>query len=82
MVHEHLWPRGEQPVTRPATLRLEGGRVILASETPGASLGFREGDSGPWTIYTGPFPPGEAAAIEVLAHRIGFAPARARLSLP
>ena len=37
-------------------------------------------DRGSWIVYTGPFEHDGSAGLEVLAHRIGFAPARGRLA--
>ncbi|MEM7309149.1 MAG: sulfatase [Planctomycetota bacterium] len=82
MVSEHLWPGGVQPATAAPTLALEDGRVVLACETPGASLGYRSDPAAPWTVYRGPFAPPDGLdehGLEVLAHRIGYAPASATL---
>jgi arylsulfatase A-like enzyme len=81
MVAERLWPGGIQPRTAMPSLAIEDERVRIACETPGASLGYREGEEGPWTVYTAPFEAGDAASLELLAHRIGFAPARTRVAL-
>jgi N-sulfoglucosamine sulfohydrolase len=75
MVAEHLWPDLVQPVTAQPTLRPQDGLVTLSSETPGASLGYRAKETDAWTVYTTPFAAGDASRLEVLAHRIGFAPA-------
>jgi arylsulfatase A-like enzyme len=82
MVAEHLWPGLEQPATAAVQVTLEDGRVTLDCDTPGASLGWRTSADATWTVYTGPFEPGDAASLEVLAHRIGFAPATRRVELP
>lgn len=81
MVEEHLWPGGLQPVTAAPTMHREDGRVILACGTPGASIGYRTEKGGPWTVYAGPFPAVNAGRLEVVAHRIGFAPSRERFDL-
>jgi len=82
MVAEHLWPDGIQPTTAAPTLRLEDGRVTLASETPGASLGYRTEEDAPWTVYAGPFAAAGVQRFEVLSHRIGFEPATRWLEVP
>lgn len=80
MVAEHLWPDGVQPVTAMPTWNITqiGGRIELRCETEGASLGYRYGSQGAWTVYTEPFEREESEApLQVVAHRIGFVPARA-----
>lgn len=76
MVETRLWPDGRRPDTAGATMRCADGVVSLECPTAGASIGYRTGERGPWTVYTGPFDAGDARTIEVLTHRIGFAPAR------
>ena len=79
MVAEHLWPDLRQPITGAPRATLQDGALVLSSDTPGASLGFRAaGGDGPWTPYTGPRIPAPAGPLELLAHRIGFAPAQGR----
>jgi len=85
MVSAHLWPELRQPETMAAKMELDQGRVRLSSPTPGASIGYRTSDDEPWRVYTVPFEQGdlgENRVLQVLAHRIGFAPARARFTLP
>jgi arylsulfatase A-like enzyme len=74
MVAERLWPGLEQPETAAAEVTVTGAQVRIRCATSGASLGWRIGGEGPWTVYTGPFAVPDAAAVEVLAHRIGYAP--------
>ncbi|MDG2143365.1 MAG: sulfatase [Planctomycetota bacterium] len=82
MVEERLWHGDVQPSTEPATLRVEDGRVHLECATAGASIGHRSGTKGPWRVYSEPFPRDELDSIEVVAHRIGFRPAKNRIELP
>ena len=82
MVEEHLWPAGVQPSTAAPTLQVEDGRVTLACDTEGASIGYRLSDGGPWTVYSGPFEVEGIHPLEVVAHRIGFKPAQERFERP
>ena len=82
MVAEYLWPGGVQPVTHAPMIQIEDGRVALTSETPGASLGYRVEEGATWTVYTEPIDKAELGeALEVVAHRIGYAPARSQFEL-
>jgi arylsulfatase A-like enzyme len=81
MVAEHLWPDLEQPATAAPQVTVEGGRVTLSCDTPGASLGWRTSDDEAWRVYTGPFAHPDADIVEALAHRIGYAPATRVLDL-
>ncbi len=73
MVSAHLWPGGVQPTTADPSVRVENDRVEVICEAEGASIGYRF-DGGPWRVYTGPVAIGTKIVIEVVAHRIGFAP--------
>jgi len=81
MVEQNLWPRGQQPVTAVPVIHVEAGLVSITCKTPGASLGHRFEKSEAWTVYSAPFPAGDAASLEVLAHRIGFKPTREQVRL-
>jgi arylsulfatase A-like enzyme len=81
MVAEHLWPDLEQPATAAPQVTLVDGEVTLGCATPGASLGWRTSGEGTWKVYTGPFSRPDADTVEVLAHRIGYAPATRTLDL-
>ena len=82
MVENHLWPGGVQPATAAPSLRIEDGRGILTSATPGASIGYRFAEGESWTVYRGGFPVGESTRLQAIAHRIGFAPATSSFALP
>ncbi len=81
VLKSQVWPPdGEQPSTSQPEVssRPAGGnawRITINCATEGASIGYREKDSGPWSIYTGPFET-EAEKVEVVAHRIGWKPAK------
>jgi arylsulfatase A-like enzyme len=81
MVDEHLWPDLERPQTAPPTLAVSGGLVTLSSATAGASLGYRASTDDAWTVYSVPFAEPAIGSLDVLAHRIGFAPATERFDL-
>jgi len=72
---EEMWPGGEQPVTAPPSVSQNGRQIILASETPGASIGYRfvPGSAGDhWQLYTGPFDIPESTRLETKAVRYGY----------
>lgn len=75
-----LWGGLEQPQTAPPEVRVEDGTVTINCATEGASIGYKiieDGEEpGSWSVYTGPFELPEGAELEVVAHRIGYAPAR------
>jgi hypothetical protein len=66
-----FWPDGEQPVTPPPRLRWQPPQLIIESETPGASLGYRY-NGGKWQLYRGPITPGSGEKVEVKAIRYGW----------
>jgi len=69
---ERFWPGGEAPVTpAPVLERSAGGRVVVRSDTPGASLGYRI-DGGPWQLYVGPVPLATGSRLEARAVRYGW----------
>jgi arylsulfatase A-like enzyme len=70
-----MWPGNEQPITAaPVATAAEGGRLALASATPGASIGYRfEGEGeGPWQLYSGPVERPAGATLKAKAIRYGF----------
>ena len=83
MVRERLWSGAEtQPTTETPRLRRSGeGEVVITCATPGATIGYRFGGEGPWSIYTRPMPFSGAQSLQVRAHRIGYRPS-ADVSLP
>lgn len=64
-----MWPGGKQPLTAPATACLAGNWVELASQTPGASIGWG-GSDGKQQLYTAPLPAGQP--FRSVAVRYGF----------
>jgi N-sulfoglucosamine sulfohydrolase len=57
-------------IAAPAITAREG-RMTLASETPGASIGYRLAD-GPWRLYTGPFAAPAGSTVRAKAVRYGW----------
>ena len=80
VLETRVWPpNGEQPSTAQpeiSVIQSEKGesRVAIECPTEGASIGYRESNGGPWTIYTTPFST-NSKDLEVVAHRIGWKPA-------
>ncbi|TWU22600.1 sulfatase family protein [Bythopirellula polymerisocia] len=77
VLKNRVWPpNGKQSTTAQPEISIfqsvQGPfQVTIDCPTEGASVGYRESGSGPWTIYTAPFET-DAKAIEVVAHRIGW----------
>lgn len=70
---ERFWPGGKQPRTAAPQFSARGGRFHLESPTAGASIGYRLGEDGPWTLYFGPFKAPDGVVIEAKAVRYGWA---------
>ena len=75
---DRFWPGSQQPGTADPSVERVGAEVTISSATEGASIGYRRnGEAAPWSgwqLYSGPLrlEPGER--IEVVAHRLGYAP--------
>lgn len=82
MVTEHLWPELEQPETAPPALARTPNGWRLTSATPGASLGYRAQETGPWSLGAKHIDLAPGTRFEALAHRIGYAPTRVNLRIP
>jgi hypothetical protein len=70
-----MWPNGEQPKTAMPDVQTCGGAMSFASDTPGASVGYRigRGDSaGPWQLYTAPVDVPSGTRVEAKAVRYGY----------
>jgi N-sulfoglucosamine sulfohydrolase len=66
-----MWPTMVQPVTLPPTINTDRrGRLVMAAQTRGSSIGFRVGD-GPWQLYRNPVVAG-GAPVEAKAIRYGY----------
>lgn len=75
---DQFWPGSQQPDTAAPLVESAGAEVTISSATEGASIGYRrQGEAVPWMgwdLYSGPLrlEPGEQ--IEIVAHRLGYAP--------
>ena len=84
VIRTRLWPpHGKQPVTKQPQVHAEpaGGkshRVTISCKTPGASIGYRTKDKGPWTVYRKPFET-TVSSLEVVTHRIGWKPTKTKI---
>lgn len=68
---ERFMPEGEQLVTAAPTISFVEGRVVITSQTKGASLGYRI-DGGFWQLYSEPVELGVDSSIEAKAVRYGW----------
>jgi hypothetical protein len=81
MVEEHLWRGGQKPATAVPEMSWDQGQITLRCDTAGASIGYRISQDHAWTVYAGAFSVPDALGLEVVAHRIGYLPARKSFSL-
>jgi N-sulfoglucosamine sulfohydrolase len=70
-------PEGVTPTTAAPEILRQRGLFVLSSVTPGASILWRVGEAGPWTLYTGPFAArskagGGGGKLQAKAIRYGF----------
>ena len=75
---EQFWPGSQQPGTTDPVAESDGAEVTISSATEGASIGYRrQGEAVPWigwNLYTGPLQLEPGERIEIVAHRLGYAP--------
>jgi N-sulfoglucosamine sulfohydrolase len=64
-------PRGQPEVTAPPSIVVDGGRVSIRSDTPGASLGYCI-DADRWRLYTEPFDAPPGSSVRAKAVRYGW----------
>jgi len=74
-----IWPNGQQPETAEPKISIADNKVIIDTETKGASIGFQwvknESElTDNWEIYTIPMPIIQQKTLYARAHRIGFKP--------
>ena len=75
---DQFWPGSQQPGTAAPVVEGDDAEVMIASDTDGASIGYRrQGEGVPWigwNLYTGPLQLEPGEQIEIVAHRLGYAP--------
>jgi N-sulfoglucosamine sulfohydrolase len=77
-----FWPKGEQPITASPSFHGRAPQLTIQSETPGASLGYRQ-NGGDWQLYRGPIKVVPGDEIEARAIRYGWRESDvARLQIP
>lgn len=73
-----IWHGDQQPTTAVPSMVKRNGKISMASETPGASIGYKilhhEQNAKSWSIYTQPIPINQGDTIIAIAHRIGYLP--------
>ena len=74
-----FWPGRKQPVTAAPTYEASNGKLVLHSETEGANIGYKiypynEMPPEVWQVYTHPITINVDMRVEVVAHRLGYAP--------
>jgi len=83
MVQE-MWPNFEQPKTETPSVQMEGGKVLITSNTEGASIGYKikgQHPSSDWMVYTEPLAIPQDS-LYVKAFRIGYEPSETVALLP
>ncbi|MFN8346878.1 MAG: sulfatase [Spirosomataceae bacterium] len=80
------WWKGQDkaPMTKPAAFTVNGTKVTLHCDTPGASIGYKKhGSDKVWQVYSRPLTVAKGDSLYVVAHRIGYVPAEVmRLKIP
>ena len=66
-----FWPDGKQPITASPVFHENAPQLTIHSETPGASLGYRQ-NGGDWQLYRGPIKVVPGDEIEARAIRYGW----------
>ncbi|MFN3996651.1 sulfatase [Algoriphagus sp.] len=74
MVRNWWGGKDEPPITEPAQVKFENGKVSLSSATSSASIGYRKSKNDSWRVYAAPFDGNPGDSLYVNAHRIGFEP--------
>lgn len=74
---DRLWEgKAQKPSTKNPSMTFNEGLISFSSETPGATISFKEiidGNEGlSWHLYQGAFKADKNAKFKVVAHRIGF----------
>ena len=74
-----IWPSGIQPKTKDPVVEKSNGKLVINSETDGASIGYQILDAQEeigkeWAVYSKPFTIKPNEHIVTVAHRIGYQP--------
>ncbi len=69
---EAMWPGLVQPATAKPTLAIEDNRIVLSSETAGASIGYRLNGASQWRVYAAPLAADSVRHLETKAVRYGY----------
>ena len=79
---ELMWPNGVQPTTNEVIIIKEGKKIVLSSNTKGASIAYLVSDNpidsldfnSPWQLYMAPVEIPKGKLIYTIAQRIGYKP--------
>lgn len=74
MVRNWWGGKDEPPITEPAQIDFENGKVRLTSATSSASIAYRKSKNAGWSVYIRPFEANPGDSLYVNSHRIGFEP--------
>ena len=78
---ESFWPNKKQPITSSPTIKIVENTLVLASDTEGTNIGYKnlKADLAPWAgwmPYVGPIKIKKGDRIKIKAHRIGYLPSK------
>ena len=78
---ESFWPNKKQPITSSPTIKIVENTLVLASDTEGTNIGYKnlKADLTPWAgwiPYVGPIKIKKGDRIKIKAHRIGYLPSK------
>jgi N-sulfoglucosamine sulfohydrolase len=79
MVRNWWGGKDEPPLTQPAQVIFENGKVSLISATSSASIAYRTSKNEGWKVYVDAFNAAEGDSLYVNAHRIGYEPSEIAL---
>lgn len=72
---KHLWPPdGKQPTTSVPEITVKGNKVLLKSDTEGASIAYRFKGNERWQLYAAPITVKKGQELESMAIRLGWKP--------
>lgn len=72
---KHLWPPdGKQPTTSVPEITVKDNKVLLKSDTEGASIAYRFKGTERWQLYAAPITVKKGQELESMAIRLGWKP--------